>query len=116
MTKAIATAQATLGAGGVIARADGRAAPDSAPDLLRAGGRRHGWSARRSRGGLLVGQSVERLIEWTIGRSGRRGGSGQAHREPLLQSRDIHRRGSTLARGLTVTGQPEAFAGKDATC
>jgi hypothetical protein len=58
---------------------------------------------------------VERLIEWTIGRSGRRGGFGQVDREPLLQSRDIHRRGSTLARGLTVAGQPEAFAGKDAT-
>ena len=43
MTKAIATAQATPGAGGVIAHADGRAAR-MVPLTSYALGRRHGWS------------------------------------------------------------------------
>jgi hypothetical protein len=55
------------------------------------------WVSREDRAAVDVGQSVERLIEWTIGRAGRRGRFGQVDREPLLQSRDIHWSGSTAS-------------------
>ena len=89
--------------------------------------RRHGWP-RDDRAAVGVGQSVDRLIEWTIGRSGRRGRFGQVDREPLLQSSDIHRSGSTASarhdrdrptRSLRRERRDvltERIAGRDSAC